>query len=98
MSVTTNGRRVGSSVAGCPVAWHMAMPAREKYEVTPRVERVEQQLDALPAAWKAFAGPPMAMHYFGTHINTFRANPALQRPPDAYSAWAVPTLRRQLGA
>jgi len=76
----------------------MTMQAREKHEVTPRVERVEQQLDALPAAWKAFAGPPIAIHYFGTRINTFRANPALQRPPDAYCAWAVAALRRQLGA
>jgi hypothetical protein len=76
----------------------MTMQAREKHEVTPRVERVEQQLDALPAAWKAFAGPPIAIHYFGTRINTFRANPALQRPPAAYCAWAVAALRRQLGA
>lgn len=76
----------------------MKAPADAKHEVAPRVERVEQQLDALPPTWKAFAGPPMAMHYYGTRINTFRANPALQRPPDAYCDWAVGALRRQLGA
>lgn len=70
----------------------------DRVEVAPRVERVEQQLDALPSQWKEFAGKPMEMHYYGVRINTFRANPELQRPSTAYSRWAIDALRSELGA
>lgn len=73
------------------------MNVKGKFEVLARVERVEQQLDGFPTAWKAFAGSPMVMNYYDTRINTFRENPQLERPGAAYCNWAVRALRERLG-
>uniref|UniRef100_K3WZX9 Uncharacterized protein n=1 Tax=Globisporangium ultimum (strain ATCC 200006 / CBS 805.95 / DAOM BR144) TaxID=431595 RepID=K3WZX9_GLOUD len=62
-----------------------------------RVKRIEQQMDALPLHWKQIAGKPLAMSYYGTKINTFRENPALQ-PEKAYMQFAVRELKQQMAA
>lgn len=68
--------------------------AAEDVEMALRVDRVEQQLaEKLPAQWTQLAGRPMHMSYFGTPINTFRANPELQ-PPKAYVRSALQALKQ----
>ncbi|KAF1334132.1 hypothetical protein FI667_g1988, partial [Globisporangium splendens] len=64
-------------------------------EMASRVERIEQQMDVLPPQWEQFAGKPVAVSYYGTKINTFRENPALQ-PEKAYMQFAVQELKQQM--
>lgn len=66
-----------------PMHEHETAASRNDVEMLLRVARVEQQMDRLPLTWKQFAGTPMHMSCFGTRINTFRENPALQ-PTAAY--------------
>lgn len=73
------------------------MTQRDEFEMGLRVRRVEQQMDALPASWKQFAGQPMHMSHYGTTINTFRDNPELQ-PTRAYVQSALQALKQQLAA
>ncbi|GMF26452.1 unnamed protein product [Phytophthora lilii] len=65
-----------------------------EHEMRLRVERIEQQI---PAEWKEFAGKPMHITYYATKVNTFRENPDLIRPGDAFSTWATKELRREMG-
>ncbi|KAG7396895.1 hypothetical protein PHYBOEH_001585 [Phytophthora boehmeriae] len=69
----------------------------DEYEMAPRVERIEQQLEQLPVEWKKFAGKPMQMTYYATKVNTFRENPELLRPSASFTAWAAQELRREMG-
>lgn len=73
------------------------MDRKGGYEMALRVKRIEQQMDALPAQWKQFAGKPMDMHYYGTKINTFRDNPELQ-PSKVYMRFAIKELKQQMSA
>lgn len=69
--------------------------AAGEVEMALRVDRVEQQLQQLPAQWRQLAGAPMHMSHFGLQINTFRANPTLH-PTAAYMRSALQALAQQL--
>ncbi|TYZ68381.1 hypothetical protein PybrP1_000625 [[Pythium] brassicae (nom. inval.)] len=69
----------------------------DEVEMALRVDRVEQQVQELPAQWRQLTGAPMHMSHFGTQINTFRANPALQ-PTAAYVRSALQALKHRLAS